>query len=99
MNVFENRQTGPGGNYLTASCAAIAAITLAKINDANAFVKEVRRVEGLPDHPMSGLPATARSGKNRVPSQVPGAVSPAMRAPQREPTRSPPQRARRASAA
>jgi hypothetical protein len=33
------------------------------------FTKEVRRVEGLPD-----LPATARSGRSRAPSEVPGIV-------------------------
>lgn len=76
-----NKKTGPGGDYLTASCAAIAAITLAQINDAHVFSREVRRVEGLPEMPLSGgLPATARSGKSRVPSQVPGVVSPAARA-------------------
>jgi hypothetical protein len=75
-----NKKTGPGGDYLTASCAAIAAITLAQINDAHVFSREVRRVEGLPEMPLSGgLPATARSGKSRVPSQVPGVVSPAAR--------------------
>jgi hypothetical protein len=78
--VRANKKQGPGGDYLTASCAAIAAITLAQINDANAFVKEVRRVEGLPDPLPAGLPATARSGKSRVPSQVPGTVSPSDRA-------------------
>jgi len=72
-----NKKTGPGGDYLTASCAAIAAITLAQINDAHVFTREVRRVEGLPETP---LPATARSGKSRVPSQVPGVVAPAARA-------------------
>jgi hypothetical protein len=56
--------------YLTASCAAIAAVTLAQINDANAFTKEVLRVEGLGE-----LPATARSGRGRVPSEVPGVVT------------------------
>jgi hypothetical protein len=66
-----NKKTGPGGDYLTASCAALAAVTLAQINDANAFTKEVRRVEGLPE---SGLPATARSGRGRVPSEVPSLV-------------------------
>jgi hypothetical protein len=70
------------GDYLTASCAALAAITLAQINDANAFTKEVSRVEGPPD-PLgaaAGLPQTARSGKTRAPSDVPGMVSPADRA-------------------
>jgi hypothetical protein len=66
-----NKKTGPSGDYLTASCAALAAVTLAQINDANAFTKEVRRVEGLPE---SGLPATARSGRGRVPSEVPSLV-------------------------
>jgi hypothetical protein len=81
-----NRKTGPGGDYLTASCAAIAAITLAQINDANVFTRDVRRVEGLPEAPLaSGLPATARSGRNRVPSEVPGSVSPAQRAAARGP--------------
>lgn len=77
-----NKKTGQNGDYLTASCAAIAAITLAQSNDANAFVKEVRRVEGLPDplEAAAGLPQTARSGKTRVPSDVPGAVTPADRA-------------------
>lgn len=76
-----NKKAGPGGDYLTASCAAIAAITLAQINDANAFTREVRRIEGLPEMPLSnGLPATARSGRGRVPSEVPGIVSPAARA-------------------
>lgn len=76
-----NKKTGQNGDYLTASCAAIAAITLAQINDAEVFVKEVRRVEGLSD-PLAaaGLPQTARSGKTRAPSDVPGAVSPADRA-------------------
>jgi TraM recognition site of TraD and TraG len=68
-----NKKQGPLGDYLTASCAAIAAITLAQIHDANAFTKEVRRVEGLPEAP---LPATARSGRSRVPSEVPGMVTP-----------------------
>jgi hypothetical protein len=65
-----NKKQGPQGDYLTASCAAIAAITLAQINDANVFSKEVRRVEGLPE-----LPSTARSGRDRVPSEVPGIVT------------------------
>lgn len=66
-----NKKRGPGGDYLTASCAAIAAITLAQINDAHVFTREVRRVEGLPASP---LPATARSGRGRVPSEVPSLV-------------------------
>jgi hypothetical protein len=76
-----NKKTGPLGDYLTASCAAIAAVTLAQIADANAFTREVRSVEGLPEAPLA---ATARSGKSRVPSQVPGIVSPAQRAAARD---------------
>jgi hypothetical protein len=74
-----NRKEGPGGDYLAASCAALAAITIAQINDANIFAKDVRKVEGLPEQPpmgLSGLPVTARSGKGRVPSEVPGRVVP-----------------------
>jgi hypothetical protein len=67
-----NKKTGPQGDYLTASCAAIAAVTLAQIADANAFTREVRRVEGLPEAPLSG---TARSGRSRVPSEIPGVVT------------------------
>jgi len=52
-----NKKTGQNGDYLTASCAALAAITLAQINDANAFVKEVRRVEGLPESPLGAASA------------------------------------------
>lgn len=70
-----NKKRGPGGDYLTASCAALAAITLAQINDAHVFTREVRQIEGL-----APLPATARSGQTRVPSEVPGVVSPATRA-------------------
>ena len=66
-----NKKTGPGGDYLTAACAALAALTTAQANDANIFAKEVRRMEGLPE-----LPGTARSGKGRVPSEVPGIVPP-----------------------
>jgi hypothetical protein len=73
-----NKKTGPLGDYLTASCAAIAAITMAQINDAHAFTRDVRRVEGLPD-----LPATARSGRGRVPSEVPGVVGTPGRSPDR----------------
>lgn len=78
-----NKKTGQNGDYLTASCAALAAITLAQINDANAFTRDVRRIEGLPESPLgapSGLPQTARSGKTRAPSDIPGVVSPADRA-------------------
>ncbi|MGY4480154.1 hypothetical protein ACVILL_007568 [Bradyrhizobium sp. USDA 3364] len=82
-----NKKTGPQGDYLTASCAALAAITLAQINDANVFTRDVRRIEGLPEVPLSsGLTATARSGQGRVPSEVPGMVSPALRAARGRPT-------------
>ncbi|GAB1716957.1 MAG: hypothetical protein NTAFB05_19990 [Nitrobacter sp.] len=74
-----NKKRGPGGDYLTASCAALAAITLAQINDAHVFTREVRQIEGLAPH-SGGLAATARSGQSRVPSEVPGLVSPAARA-------------------
>jgi hypothetical protein len=74
-----NKKTGQNGDYLTASCAALAAITLAQINDANAFTRDVRRVEGLPESPLSGVPATARSGKANVPSDIPGSVPPQAR--------------------
>jgi len=73
-----NKKQGPQGDYLTVSCAALAAITLAQINDANIFAKDVRKIEGLPDQAafgLSGLPTTARSGKTRAPSDVPGAVT------------------------
>ncbi|UQR62989.1 TraG/TraD/VirD4 family protein [Bradyrhizobium sp. C-145] len=66
-----NKKTGPGGDYLTAACAAMAAITTAQANDANIFARDVRKMEGLPE-----LPGTARSGKARVPSDVPGIVPP-----------------------
>jgi hypothetical protein len=68
---------GSQSDLLTAACASIAAITLAQINDANAFTKEVRRVENLPD-PGPGVSASvARSGKSRVPSEVPTSEKPA----------------------
>jgi hypothetical protein len=73
-----NKKQGPQGDCLTASCAALAAITLAQINDANIFAKNVRKVEGLPDQAafgLSGLPSVARSGKTRAPSDVPGMVT------------------------
>ncbi|MGY4177654.1 hypothetical protein ACVIHH_002945 [Bradyrhizobium sp. USDA 4518] len=74
-----NKKRGPQGDYLTASCAALAAITLAQINDANVFARDVHRVEGLAP-PAGALPATARSGRGRAPSEVPGLVSPEARA-------------------
>jgi intracellular multiplication protein IcmO len=64
-----NKKAGPGGDYLTAACAAVAALTTAQAMDANIFAREVRKLEGLPE-----VPGTARSGKSRVPSDVPGAV-------------------------
>jgi len=71
-----NKKQGQFGDYLTAACAALAAITTAQAHDANIFIKEVRRMEGLPDGPLAGLPAAdrslARSGKGRVPSDIPG---------------------------
>jgi hypothetical protein len=74
---------GSQSDLLTAACASIAAITLAQINDANAFTKEVRRVEGLPDAAPAAPKVSAgvaRSGKARVPSEIPTAVTPASRA-------------------
>jgi hypothetical protein len=76
---------GSQSDLLTAACAVIAAITLAQINDANAFTKEVRRVENLPDpgpltaRSMVSAPVV-RSGKTRVPSEIPTAVTPSQRA-------------------
>jgi intracellular multiplication protein IcmO len=63
-----NKKTGPQGDYLTASCAAIAAVTMAQVNDANVFARDVRRVEGLPEAPH------ARSGRARMPDQPQGVI-------------------------
>jgi hypothetical protein len=58
---------------------------MAQINDGNAFTKEVRRAENLPEPgPItargSGVSArVARSGKTRVPD-IPTAVTPSERA-------------------
>jgi hypothetical protein len=75
ISVRPGRGGGAEAGDIAEGRASCAAITLAQIADANAFTKEVRRVEGLPEGPLAGMPAMARSGKSRVPSDVPKPVS------------------------
>lgn len=61
-------------DLITAGAASVAAICQAMAKQGDKFARDVRAMEGLPDH-------LARSGRVRAPSQMPGLVDPTSLAP------------------